>query len=188
MAKRNLGKTAIGKRVVSMKVYVCALVAVLTSLTGTLAAQEKIEAVTKPSKDTVLAFVQPGQIAEVLVKEGDPVKAGQVIMKQDDKAEFAQLAQLKAQAEDTTRIKAAEAQLDQKRVDLKKTEFARKQGAATDLEVDHAKLDVTIAELSLELAQFERKQAKLKCDQVRLQIDRMTHAKPDRRRDRAAVG
>ena len=161
-------------RVVPMRVFICALLAAAAPL----AAQDKIEAVTKPSGDTVLSFVRPGQVAEVLVKEGDAVKAGQVLMRQDDKAELAQMEQLKAQAEDNLRVRASEAQLEQKRVDLKKTEGARKEGAATELEVDHAKLDVVIGELSLELAQFEQKQARLKYQEMRLQIDRMRLVSP----------
>jgi RND family efflux transporter MFP subunit len=157
-----------------MRVFICALLAAAAPL----AAQDKIEAVTKPSQDTVLSFVRPGQVAEVLVKEGDAVKAGQVLMRQDDKAELAQMEQLKAQAEDNTRIRAGEAKLAQTRVDLKKTEGARKEGAATELEVDHAKLEVTMAELSLELAKFEQEQAKRKYQEMRLQIDRMRVVSP----------
>ena len=155
-----------------------ALICVLLAAGAPLAAQEKVEAVTKPSQDVVLSFVRPGQVAEVLVKEGDAVKAGQVLMRLDDKAELVQMEQLKAQAEDTTRLRAAEAQLAQRRVDLKKTEAARKQGAATDLEVDHAKLDVTIAELSLELAQFEKTQARMKYAEATIQIERMRITSP----------
>ena len=171
---RTYGKTAIRMRVVPMRVFICALLAAAAPL----AAQDKIEAVTKPSQDTVLSFVRPGQVAEVLVKEGDPVKAGQVLIRQDDKAELANMAQLKAQADDDTRARAAQAQLEQKRVDLRKTEGARKEGAATELEVDHAKLEVVIGELSLELTQFEQKQAGLKYQEMRLQIDRMRVVSP----------
>jgi len=161
-------------RVMPMRVFICALLAAA----GSLAAQDKIEAVTKPSGDTVLSFVRPGQVAEVLVKEGDAVKAGQVLMRQDDKAELAQMEQLKAKADDTTQVRAAEAKLAQTRVDLKKIEGARKEGAAAELEVDHAKLEVTMAELSLELYQFEQEQAKRKYQEMRLQIDRMRVVSP----------
>ena len=157
-----------------MKVLVC----VFLAAAAPLAAQDRIEAVTRPSQDTVLSFVRPGQVAEVLVKEGDAVKAGQVLMRQDDKAELAQMEQLKAQAEDDTRVRAGEAKLAQTRVDLKKTEGARKEGAATDLEVDHAKLEVTMADLSLDLAKFEQEQAKRKYQEMSLQIDRMRVVSP----------
>ena len=157
-----------------MNLLICALLAAGTPV----ATQEKVEAITRPSQDVVLSFVRPGQVAEVLVKEGDTVKAGQVLMRLDDKAEQVQMEQLKAQAEDTTRLQAAEAQLAQRRVDLKKTEAARKQGAATDLEVDHARLDVTIAVLSLDLAKFEQTQAQMKYREAAAQIERMQITSP----------
>lgn len=77
-----------------------------------------------------------------------------MLVRQDDEAERIQLEQLEAQAEDTTRIEAAEAQLAQKGEDLKKLEWAHQEGAATDWEVEHARLEVRIGELSLRLARF----------------------------------
>jgi len=157
-----------------MNLLICVLLAAGTPM----ATQEKVEAITRPSQDVVLSFVRPGQVAEVLVKEGDTVKAGQVLMRLDDKAEQVQMEQLKAQADDTTRLQAAEAQLAQRRVDLRKTEVANKQGAATDLEVDHARLDVKIADLSLELAKFEQSQAQMKYREAAAQIERMRITSP----------
>ena len=66
-----------------------------------------IRAVTRPSADIMLSFVQPGRIVFLPLKEGDAVKADQILVRQDDAAEQIQLAQLKAQAEDTTQIQAA---------------------------------------------------------------------------------
>lgn len=139
---------------------------------------EGIEGITRPSEDITLSFTRSGQIREVLVKEGDQVKAGQVLVQQDDAAEQAQLEQLKAQAEDMIRIKAAEAQTEQKKVDLKKLQQAAERGAATELEVEHARLDVTIAELSTELAKFERDQARGKYKETKLLVDRMRLESP----------
>jgi len=114
-----------------------------------------IRAVTRPSADITLSFVQPGRIAEVHFKEGDIVKVDQVLIRQDDAAEQILLAQLRAQSEDRTQILASDASLAQKAVDLKKLEKAAKSNAATALEVEHARLEVTIAQLSLDLAKFE---------------------------------
>jgi RND family efflux transporter MFP subunit len=141
-------------------------------------AQEKVEAITKPSGDVTLGFNRPGKIAQVLVKEGDDVKKGQELIRLDDKAELVQLEQLKAQADDDTRVKAADAQLAQKRVDLKQTEHAFDAGAATQLEVDHAQLDVTIADLSLDLAKFERSQDMRKYREAAVQCERMRLPSP----------
>jgi len=139
---------------------------------------DPIEAITRPSADVALSFIRAGQVAEVLVKEGDAVKAGQLLARQDDTAEQIQLEQLKAEAEDTTRIEAAEAQLAQKREDLKKLEWAQKEGAATEWEVAHARLEVRIGELSLDLARFEREQAGRKFEEAKAQVERMRLCSP----------
>ena len=139
---------------------------------------EEIQAVTKPSKDVTLSFVRPGRIAKVLVREGEVVKAGQLLAQQDDAAEQAQLAQLKAQAEDITRTKASEAQLAQKKVELKRIEWAAERGGATELEVEQARLDVLISELSLVLTKFQREQDNRKYQEAKIQVARMRLASP----------
>jgi RND family efflux transporter MFP subunit len=140
--------------------------------------QSEIAAITNPSADLTLSFVQPGRIAEVHFKEGDAVKAGEVLVQQDDAVERARLAQLEADSQNTTNIQAGEATLAQKKVDLKKLEKAAALNAATPLEVEHAKLDVTIAELSVKLAVFELEQAQRKYDEAKLQIDNMSLKSP----------
>ena len=147
-----------------------------------------LEAVTKPSADIELSFVRGGRVAEVLVKEGDAVKAGQLLASQDDKVEQIQLLQLKAKAGNQTRILAAEAEMLQKEEDLKKIEGARKKGAATDWEVEHARLNVRIAQLSLQLARFEHEQDRQKYEEAKADVDRMRLVSPiDGRVEEVAV-
>jgi RND family efflux transporter MFP subunit len=137
-----------------------------------------IAAITTPSADVTLSFIQPGRVAKVYLKEGDPVKTGQLIAQQDDAVEQAQLAQIKAQAEDTTQIQASQASLDQKRVDLRKLKNAAEHGAATELEVEHAVLDVKIAELSLQVAEFEHEQAERKFEEANIRVANMSLKSP----------
>jgi len=137
-----------------------------------------IRAVTNPSADITLSYVQPGRIAKVYFKEGEWVKTEQVLVQQDDAVEQIQLAQLEAASEDTTQIQASDASLAQKRVDLKKLEKAAAQNAATELEVEYAKLNVKMAELSLQLAEFEHEQAKRKYNEVKVQIEKMRLKSP----------
>ena len=138
-----------------------------------LAEAEHIPAVTKPSGDVTLSFALPGQVEKVLVVEGDEVKAGQVVVELDDNAERAQLEQLEAQAEDTTRIRAAEARLAVKKVELERKRGALNKGGATELEVRNAELEVTIAELSLVLSKFEHEQDARKAKEMRYRLERM---------------
>ncbi|MCH8194356.1 MAG: efflux RND transporter periplasmic adaptor subunit [Planctomycetes bacterium] len=118
-----------------------------------------VRGITKPSGDVTLSFVQAGRLSKMPFKDGDVVKAEQIVAYLDDRAEQARLAQIKAQSEDFTQILASQASLAQKQVDLRKLTNAAQVFAATELEVEHARLDVRIAELSLDLARFEHDQA-----------------------------
>jgi len=157
----------------SASTYVCSWVISSALLVGSGAAppDNQVAAITLPSADVTLSFIQPGHIAEIHFKEGDAVKAGDALVQLDDTADQVRLAQLKAESENLTNIQAAEASLAQKQVDLKKLEIAAERNAATELEVEHAKLDVTIAELSLKLAVFEHEQTKRKYDEAKIQVD-----------------
>ncbi len=137
---------------------------------------EGIEAITRPSEDVTPAFVRSGLISKIFVKEGERVKRGQLLIQLDDAAEQAQLEQLKAEADDTLQIEAAQANLEQKKVDLKKLEQAGT--AATEMEVEHARLDVKIGELSVALRRFEQEQKRRKHAEAKLQIERLKMYSP----------
>jgi multidrug efflux pump subunit AcrA (membrane-fusion protein) len=111
-----------------MTLSFCIAISLLASMalaqTGT---EEGITAITVPSADVILSFVQPGLISKVLIKEGDKVEAEQMLIQQD--------------------LEAAEASLAQKKVDLKRLEWAGERGSATELEVEHARLDVKMAQI-----------------------------------------
>jgi RND family efflux transporter MFP subunit len=145
---------------------------------GAAPADSRVRAITNPSSDITLSYVQPGRIAKVHFTEGAWVKVGQVLVQQDDAVEQIQLAQLKAASDDTTQIQASDASLAQKKVDLQKLEKAAAQNAATELEVEHSKLSVKMAELSLKLAMFEHEQAQRKYDEVKMQVEKMRLASP----------
>jgi len=142
----------------------------------------KFEAISRPSKDITLSFTRPGRIAEMFVSVGDRVSAGEPLAKLDDRVEQVQLAQLKAQAEDTIRIEAAKAKLDQSKVDLDKIESAwspdAEHRAVTEFELDHARLDVEISRLSLTLAEFEHSQDQRKYTEAGLSVEQMSLHSP----------
>ena len=165
----------ISKRDLVLSWSVCCMM--LTSLEAAFS-ETGIRAVTDPSADITLSFVQPGRIAKVYFREGESVEAGQILVQQDDAVEQVQLAQLEAASQDTTQIQASQASLDQRKVDLAKLEWAAERNAVTPLEVEHAKLDVKMAELSLQLAKFEHEQAQRKYSEVKIGIERMALKSP----------
>jgi len=139
---------------------------------------EGISAITIPSADVTLSFVQPGRLTNINVKEGDLVQPGQVLIQQDDTAEQTQLAMLKEQSEDMTEIEGRKALLEQKRVYLDRLEWAAGRGSATEMEVKDAKLEVQIAEFSLKKAEFEHEQSNRKYDEAKIRIDNMSLKSP----------
>ena len=138
------------------------------------AAPEPIEAFTRPSAVATLSYVRPGKIGKVLVRQGQAVKSSEPLVKQDDLAEQVRVKMLEAQAQDETRIKAAEAQLAQKKVELERLKKAER----PPLELDRAELDVTIAQLSVNLAKLEHDQDKRRSDEAKAEWKRMTLESP----------
>jgi RND family efflux transporter MFP subunit len=128
-----------------------------------------IEAVTKPSQDVVLSFTHPGRVAELLVKEGDTVKAGQIVAKQDDTEEQAALDVAQAQADDNTRYEAQEKVQAQKQ---KAYENKKSSRAASQSEIDEALLDVEVAKANVRLSNFEHVQDGRKALQARATLEK----------------
>jgi len=137
-----------------------------------------VEAITKPSADILLSFVRGGRVSEILVKEGVRVKQGHVLARQEDLAERIQLRQLQEKADDNTRIRMVEVELAQKKEDLKRMEWAKQEGAATEWEIEHARLEVETAELSRRMAEFERNQAQLQRDELSARIEQLSLYSP----------
>lgn len=139
-----------------------------------VAEPKPVEAITRPSADVTLSYVRPGKVAKVLVEWGQAVNVGELLVKQDDSAESVRVRLLEAQSLDETRIKAAEAQHAQKKVELERLKKAER----PPLEIDRAELDVTIAQLSVNLARLEHDQDKRRYDEAKSEWERMTLKSP----------
>jgi RND family efflux transporter MFP subunit len=119
---------------------------------------------TKPidGKPRELKFKMAGLIKSVDVKEGDTVKAGQVLMTEDDSEELAELDILTKDA-NGARVEAAQANLEGKTKKLARIEKIHNDNGGNDAELDEAKTDAKIAELSIasEKQDLEVKRAKI---------------------------
>src|SRR5947207_2809900 len=69
-----------------------------------------VSIITQPSQTRKPSFPQAGVIKECLVKDGDKVKAGAVIMRQDTDLDQKEAERLKVEAESDARIEAARAE------------------------------------------------------------------------------
>ena len=135
-------------------------------------------AVAQPWRDVDLSFSRPGRIIKILVHRGQLVKSGQVLAWENDQQQkiAAQLAKLTA--ESTLRIQAAQAELAQDQLALKRTQWAASQSAATPFEVQRAELKVTIDKLSLKLAELKHQHDQFDWRAAKLAVQRREIAAP----------
>ena len=133
----------------------------------------EIEAITKPSADISLSFVQHGKVDEVIVRKGDLVAAGDLLASLEGQVEMIKFELLSAKANDTTIINIAKAEHSQKKEDLQKMEEAQRNGAVTDWEVDHARLAAETAQLEVKLAEFDHAQDQLKYKEFKTALNNL---------------
>ena len=158
------------------KLNICLTITIFLFVFPLQVYSQEITAITNPSEDVTLSFVQAGSIASINFREGDQVKVGDILVQQDDTVEQIRLAQLEAQSNDTSKIKAAELTLKQRGVDLERVQAAGT--AVTETEVDYAELNLQIAELQLHVAEFEHEQAIRKYEEAKSQLERMRLKSP----------
>ncbi len=137
-----------------------------------------LDGISKAISDIELSFVQPGKIREIMVKEGDLVHAGAILMQQADEIELVQLKILQARSLNRLPIHLAEVDLKQKQKDLADMKDVQKKGAITQWEVDHASLAVDTALLTLKIREFEHNQDVLQLESIVETINRLTLRSP----------
>jgi multidrug resistance efflux pump len=153
----------------------------LPTISHAQAPKDTVEAVTAPyDRPRSLSFTFPGIIKEVLVKEGDVIKAGQPLMVQDNEIEVAELERLKREAESDARIKYYEADRDLRRKTYERKSNANKGGSAvfSQAEVDEAEADVIKAERQIDVANLDHAGEQTKARQQAVKVDRMTLRSP----------
>lgn len=146
---------------------------------GVANAAEKTEAdtrpypgVTRPSELRVLSFSYPGVVREVLVKEGDVVKAGQALMKLDDRIDRVELAKAEIDAKSELKIRYSRQEAALKKVQLARTQQLYDQNrAASDIELENAKLEAQLADTHVSMSEEEMQTKKLDADKQRIKVE-----------------
>ncbi len=138
----------------------------------------QFEAITKPSADIELSFIQPGKISEIVKHEGVVVQKGDLLISLEDEVEMVQYQIISARAGNTNGIDITRVEKNQKEKDFQKMEWALKKGAVTDWEVEHARMALDTANLNLKMAQFEREQNQLKQKELKKILDSLQLISP----------
>jgi len=142
-------------------------------LGGSDAASSVLDAtgyVTARREATVSAQIT-GTVSEVLIEEGDRVKAGQVLGRLDDTAQRAALAQAQAQWHSTQALLVQyEAQLAQSRRDVQRDEDLVKRNLVSEQAVEQARtqVDTQAAQVQAQHKQIDVAAANVRAAQVQL--------------------
>lgn len=135
-----------------------------------------ISAISSPSEMARLVFPDMGVIREVKVKDGDIVKQGQALTQMDDDVELKTLEQLKLEAESTSRVEAAEAELKVntsvfERISSSKTGYSVK-------EREEAELRMIGAQKQLQVARDEHAISQVKYQGYQKKVEKMSLTAP----------
>ena len=139
---------------------------------------EPIKAITSPSVDLTLSFTKAGKLAKLLVRQGQKVRAGELLAQLEDSVERKQADLLKAKADDTTAIRAAEIKQRRARDVLAKVRQAYDSNAAAVRELEDAQIDSDMCDLDVASARLEHQQDVGKYDQAVLELQRMRLTAP----------
>jgi len=139
-----------------------------------------ITAYTAPMQKNVAkpGFRQQGIVREIFVRKGDHVKKGQVLIQLDDSVEVNQWESLRIQANSNLQELAAKAEMEEKKVELKRFENLVKTQASSPLERDRAALEVEIAQKKMEIAHEEQLTKQFDAAARKAQIEQMKIVAP----------
>lgn len=120
-----------------------------------------------------IRFTQSGVVAEVAVKPGDVVRAGQKLIALDTRQEQKELEIMALDASDIP-ITAAQKELEFKQAQFKRKDDLRKKNVASEAEWEEAKAEAELAAIKIEKARQDQRQARLKMERQQLRIEEMT--------------
>jgi RND family efflux transporter MFP subunit len=138
-----------------------------------------VTGITKPSKERRLSFASPGLVSDVLVKEGDAIKKGTVLAKQDSRQDEFALKSMLLEANSDDKIVYSKEDLADKQVVLKRKQalFANDR-AASQSELEEAELAVKLATAQIALAQIEHDQKGFDSEKEKVKIEQMQIISP----------
>ena len=149
------------------------LMVLLSWLMAGMAHGELVEGFTEPYRQIDIAVAsETGLITALPVREGQHVKAGQLLATLDTDVLVATLDIARERSQLTGRIDGANAELQLRQRRLEKLHQLVREGHATEGEVERAQTDVAIAQANLLLADEERRLAALDCKRIEVQIER----------------
>ncbi|MDN5347527.1 MAG: HlyD family secretion protein [Clostridia bacterium] len=139
---------------------------------GDIASPVIVSGTVAPKAEVNLVAQVPGKVAEVAVDIGDKVTEGQVLVRLDDRDILARLRQAEAlAAQARVNVQQAQANYDNARKSLERTQALFEAGAVPEQQLDQAKTACEVAKVGLEVAQVQVESTAASVEQARVALD-----------------
>ncbi len=162
-------------RILMAWLWGCGLVVVWGS--ATLQA-EVTTSFTEPDETIEVACAETGVVARVLVKQGQTVRAGDVLAVLDNAVLEASLRAAETKAKSTAKIDLAQVDVELKKRQKDKLSLVLADGHASTNEIEKAEAEYAASQAQLRIAEEESVLNKIEVEQIKAQIERRTIRSP----------
>lgn len=149
----------------------------LACATG-MAQAQSFDCVIEPMALVDVVAADTGRIADVSVRRGDVVKAGDVLVKLDSALQQLQVDLASVQAQSDIQERATQRRLALRAKEYDRVRTLQDRNVAAQTLVDEAEIEMALTELTLEEAALGRKLASIQLEQARTLLDRRTIRAP----------
>lgn len=136
------------------------------------------KAVTRPSQDAVMGFSLATQVAEILVRGGQEVTKGQVLIRGDDTEDAAILAMQKYRADTNLPVDRAAKAREQADKEYEIQLETLKRGGSTQQQVDRARVAAELAAIDVEIGKYQIKQEQLQVPRLQARLEKFSLRAP----------
>ena len=128
---------------------------------------------TRGQQDATMGFAVPTQVMEVLVKGGQEVTKGTLLVRGDDAEDLAVLKLQKAKAETNYPVQRAKSQADLAELEYKRLAEIFKKGGSSEQEVERAKLTWDVAVADYHTAEVNQTQEVIQVERLQARVDKL---------------
>lgn len=131
-----------------------------------------IKAVTRPSRDAVIGFTLPTRITEILVRGGNEVTKGQLIVRGDEAEDLALLKLQRKRIETDLPVQRAKKQMELAEKEYEIQLDVSGKGGSSAQQVERAKLSAEVARLDFQRAGVEEIQERIQIERLEARVEK----------------
>ncbi|TVQ63733.1 MAG: HlyD family efflux transporter periplasmic adaptor subunit [Phycisphaerales bacterium] len=139
---------------------------------------EGVQTFTKPSRDSVMGFNAPTSVVEILVRGGELVSQGQLLIRGNDAEQIAIVKQTRLRAESALQVERAQKAADLTVVEFESTLEAFDRGGGSQFELDRSRLSMETARIDVESAKLNQDLERVRLEQAEALLEQLRIVAP----------